>query len=102
MMTRIATTQLLLLVAAALALAAPPPSAVYNLTLAKGAAGGGDLAVRIVTTQGTVTEGRAGEWVVDVAGVTAGATGLRLTLATRPPCSPNFWYGKAAELSLTG
>jgi len=76
MYTRI-TTILLLLIAASLAFAAPPPSAVYSLTLEKGAAGGGDLAVRVVTTLGAVTEGRAGDAAADVAGVTADATGLR-------------------------
>ncbi len=60
---------LLLLVAASLALAAPPPSAVYALTLEshggrsvgpQGAAGGGGLAVRVVTTPGAVSEGCVG------------------------------------------
>ena len=57
--------------------AARPASAVYSLTLAKGAAGSGDLAVRVVTTLGAVTEGRAGDAAADVAGVTVDATGLR-------------------------
>ena len=57
--------------------AATPASAVYSLTLEKGAAGGGDLAVRVVTTLGAVTQGRAGDAAADVAGVTVDATGLR-------------------------